>query len=95
MFSLSRVISVMVKESRNYENFVCVYNINGFHYGNYHFCVGSLVETAAKNEHEVSVKVLLTKDEYSAQEIIEIGFRGSLNEQISPITHVSLVFLMD
>ena len=25
MFSLSRVISAMVKESRNYENFVCVY----------------------------------------------------------------------
>ena len=95
MFSLSRVISVMVKESRNYENFVCVYNINGFHYGNYHFGVGSLVETAAKNEHEVSVKVLLTKDEYSAQEIIGFGFRSSLNEQNSPITPVSLVFLMD
>ena len=49
----------MVKESRNYENFVCVYNINGYHCGNYHFGVGSLVETATKNEHEVSVKVLL------------------------------------
>ena len=69
-------------------------NINGFHYGNYHFGVGSLVQTAVKNGHDVSVKVLLTKDEYSAQEIIGIGFRGSLNEQNSPITPVSLVFLM-
>ena len=59
------------------------------------FCVGSLVQTAVKNGHDVSVKVLLTKDEYSAQEIIGIGFRGSLNEQNSPITPVSLVFLMD
>ena len=59
------------------------------------FCVGSLVQTAAKNEHEVSVKVLLTKDEYSAQEIIRFGFRGSLNEQNSPITTVSLVFLIN
>ena len=59
------------------------------------FCVGSLVQTAVKNGHEVSVKVLLTKDEYSAQEIIGIGFRSSLNEQNSPITPVSLVFLMD
>ena len=83
----------MVKESRNYENFVCVYNINGFHYGNYHFCVGSLVETAAKNEHEVSVKVLLTKDEYSAQEIIRFGFRGRLNEQNSPILMTCMVLL--
>ena len=33
------------------------------------FCVGSLVQTAVKNGHEVSVKVLLTKDEYSAQEV--------------------------
>ena len=41
-------------------------NINGFHYDNYHFGVGSLVQTAVKNGHEVSVKVLLTKDEYSA-----------------------------
>ena len=70
-------------------------NVNGFHYRNYHFGVGSLVQTAVKNGHEVSVKVLLTKDEYSAQEIIGIGFRGSLNEQNSPITPVSLVFLMD
>ena len=70
-------------------------NVIGFHYNNYHFGVGSLVETAAKNEHEVCVKVLLTKDEYSAQEIIWIGFRSSLNEQNSPITPVSLVFLMD
>ena len=59
------------------------------------FCVGSLVQTAVKNGHEVSVKVLLTKDEYSAQGIIGIAFRGSLNEQNSPITPVSLVFLMD
>ena len=59
------------------------------------FCIGSLIHTAVKNWHEVSVKVLLTKDEYSAQEIIGIGFRGSLNEQNSPITPVSLVFLMD
>ena len=59
------------------------------------FCVGSLVQTAVKNGHEVSFKVLLTKDEYSAQEIIGIGFRGSLNEQNSLITPVSLVFLMD
>ena len=70
-------------------------NVNGFHYNNYHFGVGSLVQTAVKNGNEVSVKVLLTKDEYSAQEIIGIGFRGSLNEQNSPITPVSLVFLMD
>ena len=52
----------MVKESRNYENFVCVYtNVNGFHYNNYHFGVGSLVQTAVKNGNEISVKV--TKDE--------------------------------
>ena len=70
-------------------------NVNGFHYGNYHFGVVSLVQTAVKNGHDVSVKVLLTKDEYSAQEIIGIGFRSSLNEQNSPITPVSLVFLMD
>ena len=70
-------------------------NINGFHYGNYHFGVGTLVQTAVKNGHDVSVKVLLTKDEYSAQEIIGIGFRCSLNEQNSPITPVSLAFLMD
>ena len=67
-------------------------NVNGFHNNNYHFGVGSLVQTAVKNGNEVSVKVLLTKDEYSAQEIIGIGFRGSLNEQNSPITSVSLVF---
>ena len=66
MFSLSRVISVMVKESGNYENFLCVYNPNGFHYGNYHFGVSSLVQIAVKNGHDISVKVLLTKDEYSA-----------------------------
>ncbi|MCS5639971.1 MAG: hypothetical protein NZ709_00530 [Candidatus Marinimicrobia bacterium] len=59
------------------------------------FCVGTLVQTAVKNWNEVSVKVLLTKDEYSAREIIGIGFRSSLNEQNSPITPVSLVFLMD
>ena len=69
-------------------------NVNGFHYKNYHFGVGSLVQAAA-NGHEVSAKVLLTKDEYIAQEIIRIGFRGSLNEQNSPITPVSLVSLMD
>ena len=60
-------------------------NVNGFHYNNYHFGVGSLAQTAVKNGHEVSVKVLLTKDEYSVQAIIRIGFRGSLNEQNSPI----------
>ena len=60
-------------------------NINGFHYGNYHFGVGSLVQTALINGHDISVKVLLTKDEYSVQAIIRIGFRGSLNEQNSPI----------
>ena len=38
-------------------------NVNGLHYKNYHFGVGSLVQAAAKNGHEVSVKVLLTKDE--------------------------------
>ena len=70
-------------------------NVNGFHYNNYHFGVGSLAQTAVKNGHEVSVKVLLTKGEYSAQEIIGIGFKGSLNEQNSPITPVSLVFLME
>ena len=59
------------------------------------FCVGSLVQTTVKNRNEVSAKVLLTKDEYSAQEIIGIGFKGSLNEQNSLITPVSLVFLMD
>ena len=37
-------------------------NINGFHYGNYHFGVGSLVQIAVKNEHDISAKVLLTKD---------------------------------
>ena len=37
-------------------------NINGFHYGNYHFGVGSLVQTAVKNGHDASVKVLLIKD---------------------------------
>ena len=70
-------------------------NVNGLHYNNYYFGVGSLVQTAVKNGYDVSVKVLLTKDEYSAQEIIGIGFRSSLNEQNSPITPVSLVFLMD
>ena len=30
------------------------------------FCVGSLVQTTVKNRNEVSAKVLLTKDEYSA-----------------------------
>ena len=70
-------------------------NINGFHYGNYHFGVGSLVQTAVKNWHDVSTIALRTKDEYSGQKIIGIGFRGSLNEQNSPITPVSLVFLMD
>ena len=59
------------------------------------FWVGSVVQTAVKNGHEVSVKVLLTKDEYSAQEIIGIGFRGSLNEQNSLIIPVSLVIFMD
>ena len=54
-------------------------NINGFHYGNYHFGVGSLVQIAVKNGHDISVKVLLTKDEYSAQEIMGMGFRGILN----------------
>ena len=67
-------------------------NINGFHYDNYHFGVGSLVQTAVDKGHDVNVKILLTKDEYSAQEIIGIGFRGSLNEQNRPITPVSLVF---
>ena len=37
--------------------------INGFHYGNYRFGVGSLVQTAVKNRHDVSLKVLLTKYE--------------------------------
>ena len=55
-------------------------NINGFHYGNYHFGVGSLVQIAVKNGHDISVKVLLTKDEYSAQEIILISIRGNSNE---------------
>jgi len=40
-------------------------NINGFHYDNYHFGVGSLIQTAIDKGHEVSVKILLTKDEYS------------------------------
>ena len=70
-------------------------NVNGFHYNNYHFGVGSLVQTAVKNGHDVSVKVLLTKDEYSAQEIMGMSFRGSLNEHNSPIRTVLLVFLMD
>ena len=70
-------------------------NINGFHYGNYHFGVSSLVQIAVKNGHDISVKVLLTKDEYSAQEIMGMGFRGSLNEHNSPIRTVLLVFLMD
>ena len=66
-----------------------------FQYSNYHYVVGSLVQTALINGHDISVKGLLTKDEYSSLEIIGIGFRGSLNEQNSPITPVSLVFLMD
>ena len=70
-------------------------NINGFHYGNYHFGVGSLVQIAVKNGHDISIKVLLTKDEYSAQEIMGRGFRGSLNEHNSSIRTVLLVFLMD
>ena len=40
-------------------------NINGFHYDNYHFGVGSLVQTTVDKGHEVNVKILLTKDEYS------------------------------
>jgi len=40
-------------------------NINGFHYDNYHFGVGSLVQTAVDIGHEVNVKILTTKDEYS------------------------------
>ena len=70
-------------------------NINGFHYDNYHFGVGSLVQTALDKGHDVNVKILLTKDEYSAQEIMGRGFRDSLNEHNSPIRTVLLVFLMN
>jgi len=40
--------------------------INGFHYGNYHSGVGSLVQADVKNGLDVSVKVLLAKDDSSA-----------------------------
>ena len=39
-------------------------NINGFHYDNYHFGIGSLVQTAVDIGHEVDVKILTTKDEH-------------------------------
>ena len=39
-------------------------NINGFHYDNYHFGVGSLVQTVLDKGHDVNVKILLSKGEY-------------------------------
>lgn len=39
-------------------------NINGYHCDNYHFGVGSLVQTVINEGHDASVKILLTKDEF-------------------------------
>ena len=72
-------------------------NINGFHYDNYHFGVGSLVQTAVDKGHDVNVKILLTKDEYSEfeNEIIEntpdlIGFTA-VSSQFSHIKKLSTI----
>jgi radical SAM superfamily enzyme YgiQ (UPF0313 family) len=72
-------------------------NINGFHYDNYHFGVGSLVQTAVDKGHDVSVKILLTKDEYSEfeNEILEntpdlIGFTA-VSSQFPHIKELSKI----
>ena len=72
-------------------------NINGFHYDNYHFGVGSLVQTAIDLGHDVNVKILLTKDEYSEfeNEILEntpdlIGFTA-VSSQFSHIKELSII----
>ena len=72
-------------------------NINGFHYDNYHFGVGSLVQTVLDNGHDVNVKILLTKDDYSVfeNEIMEntpdlIGFTA-VSSQFPHIKELSKI----
>ena len=72
-------------------------NINGFHYDNYHFGVASLVQTAVDLGHDVNVKILLTKDDYSEfeNEILEntpdlIGFTA-VSSQFSHIKELSII----
>ena len=70
-------------------------NINGFHYDNYHFGVGSLAQTAVDNGHDVNVKILLTRDSYSEfeNEILEntpdlVGFTA-VSSQFSHVKKLS------
>ena len=62
-------------------------NINGFHYDNYHFGVGSLVQTTVDLGHEVNVKILTTKNDYREFEIeILENIPDRKSTRLNPVT---------